>query len=92
VIRSIRHRGLRLLYERGERRGVPARRADQLEVILALLDIARSPADLRLPGFRLHRLQGRLADLWSISVSGNWRIVFRWEDGDVYDVDLVDYH
>ena len=50
------------------------------------------PRDIDLPGYRFHPLKGNLKGFWSISVSGNWRIIFRFEDGDVYDVDLVDYH
>lgn len=71
---------------------MPARRAAQLEELLGLLDVATSPLDLRLPGYRLHRLQGDRDGAWSVSVSGNWRLVFRMLAEDVYDVDLVDYH
>ena len=53
---------------------------------------ARKPSDLDLPGYRLHRLKGGLKGYWSISISGNWRVIFRFEDGDAYDVDLIDYH
>ena len=56
------------------------------------LDAARVHSDLALPGYRLHPLKGDLREFWSIAISGNWRIIFRLEDGDVYDVDLVDYH
>ena len=66
--------------------------AGRIALVLADLDNARKPEDLDVPGYRLHRLKGRLKDYWSISISGNWRITFRFEDGDVYDVDLVDYH
>ena len=59
---------------------------------LADLDIASMPSDVDLPGYRLHPLKGNLKGMWSISISGNWRITFRFEEGDVYDVDLVDYH
>ncbi len=60
--------------------------------VLSALDAAESPQALDLPGYRLHPLKGNLAGLWSVTVSGNWRIVFRFEDGDAYDVDLLDYH
>jgi proteic killer suppression protein len=92
MIRSFRHKGLRILYETGSRRGVPAARAERLGEILTLLDVATSPRDLALPGFRLHRLQGKLASAWSLTVSGNWRVTFLFEMGDVLEVDLVDYH
>ena len=66
--------------------------AGRIALTLADLDSARRPEDLDVPAYRLHRLKGRLKDYWSISISGNWRITFRFEDGDVFDVDLVDYH
>ena len=92
MIRSFRHKGLRLLYETGSVRGVPAARAERLREILTLLDVAASPRDVSLPGFRLHPLKGDLAPAWSIAVSGNWRVTFVFAAGDVFDVDLVDYH
>ena len=58
----------------------------------AALDVASKPSDLDLPGYRTHPLKGEREGYWSVSVSGNWRIVFRIWNGDVYDVDLVDYH
>ena len=92
MVRSFRHRGLKRLYQRGDRSRVRADQAERLAVALADLDDARRPSDLDLPGYRLHPLKGDLKGFWSISVSGNWRIIFRFDDGDVYDVDLVDYH
>lgn len=92
MIRSFRHRGLKRLYQRNDRSRVRADQADRLAIALADLDDARRPSDLDLPGYRLHPLEGDLKPLWSISISGNWRIVFRFDEGDVYDVDLVDYH
>jgi proteic killer suppression protein len=65
---------------------------DKIERILARLDEATKAANMDLPGYRLHPLKGRLAGYWSVSVSGNWRIVFRFEGANVCDVDLVDYH
>ena len=92
MIRSFRHRGLRRLYERDDPSRVAAFLANRIAVVLADLDDANKPRDIDLPGYRLHPLKGRMRGLWSISVSGNWRITFRFEDGDVHDVDLVDYH
>jgi proteic killer suppression protein len=60
--------------------------------MLARLDEATRPQHLNVPGFRLHPLKGDLAGYWSITVSGNMRIIFRFEQGDATDVDLVDYH
>lgn len=92
MIENIRHRGLRRLYETGDRRGVSAELVDRIERVLARLDQASEPAHMDLPGLRLHPLRGDRAGFWSVSISGNWRIVFRFEDGGVHDVDLVDYH
>ena len=92
MIRSFHHRGLRRLYERGDPSRVGADQLDRITLALADLDVASKPSELDLPGYRLHPLRGDRKGSWSISISGNWRITFRFEDGDVYDVDLVDYH
>ena len=60
--------------------------------VLAHLDVALKPSEMDFPGYRLHRLKGDLKDVWSVNISGNWRITFRFEDGDAFNVDLVDYH
>ena len=80
------------MYERGDPSRVSPDLADRLALALADLDDARKASDLDLPGYRLHPLKGDLKGYWSISISGNWRVIFRFEDGDVSDVDLIDYH
>jgi toxin HigB-1 len=60
--------------------------------VLTSLEGAQSIRELDLPGFRLHALKGDLNGFWSLTISGNWRIIFRFEDSNVFDVDLVDYH
>ena len=92
MIRTFRHRGLRRLYEREDSRRIAPDLLERVILALADLDAAGKPSDLDLPGYRLHPLRGDRRGLWSISVSGNWRITFRFEDGDVHEVDLVDYH
>ena len=92
MIRSFRHKGLKLLFEDGSRRGVRAGHADRIERILARLDQASEPRHMDLPGFRLHPLKGERAGFWAVSVSGNWRVVFRFEGGHARDVGLTDYH
>ena len=92
MIRSFRHRGLRRLYERGDPSRIGADQLDRITQALADIDAASKPSDIDLPGYRLHPLRGTLQGRWSISISGNWRMTFRFADGDVYDVDLVDYH
>ena len=88
----IAHRGLRRLYERGEVKQLDPRLVPRIRRVLLLLDEATEPRHMDLPGFRLHPLKGDRAGQWSVSVTGNWRIVFRFADGEVVDVDLVDYH
>jgi toxin HigB-1 len=92
MIRSFRHRGLRLLHERGDASRIHAAYRPRIVRILGYLAMARMPRDMDFPGLRLHPLTGNLSSFWSVSVSGNWRIVFRFEDGHVFDVDLIDYH
>ena len=88
-----RHKGLRALAERDRTDGVPAAMADRLKRILSALDGAQRPGDVATrPGYRLHPLKGDMAGLWSIRVTGNWRVAFRFEDREAVDVDLVDYH
>ena len=92
MIESIKHRGLKRLYERGDRSGIGANMRGRVERILFVLDEAETLNDMDIPGFRLHPLTGDRKGTWSIRVTGNWRITFRFEDGDVLDVDLEDYH
>ena len=80
------------MYERGDPSRVGPDLADRVALALADLDDACKPSDLDLPGYRLHPLKGDLKGYWSISISGNWRVIFRFEDGDADDVDLIDYH
>ena len=80
------------MFEKGEIGGLRADHVNKVENILAVLNRARKPEDMNLPGFRLHRLKGDLKGFWSVTVRANWRIVFRFEGGNAYDVDLVDYH
>jgi proteic killer suppression protein len=92
VIRRFRHRGLRRLYEDDDSRESNPQHAAKIARMLARLDVATRLEQLDLPGFRLHPLKGELAGYWSITVRANWRIIFRFEEGDATDVDLVDYH
>ena len=66
--------------------------ADRIALALADLDDAFEPSDLDLPGYRLHPPKDNLKAFWSISISGNWMLVFRFDDGDAHDVNPVDYH
>ena len=92
MIEGFKHRGLKKLYEKGYRERINPNHVDKVELILADLDAAQTINHLRQPGYRLHELHGNMAGLYAITVSGNWRIVFRFERGKASDVDLVDYH
>ena len=92
MIRSFRHPGLKRLYERGDPGRIGADLAERVAVALADLDEAGKPSDLKLPGYRLHPLKGNLKGFWSISITANWRIIFRFGEGDASEVDLIDYH
>ena len=92
MIKRFRHRGLKRLFEDDDRSGINSEHADKVARILAQLQRSAKPDDMDLPGFRLHPLKGELAGFWSVTIRANWRIIFRFEDSDVTDVDLVDYH
>lgn len=92
MIRSFSHKGLRRLYEDDDKRGLSAEHIVKLKDILALLDAAGSPSDLDLPGLRLHPLKGDMKGFHAVTVRANWRVIFRFEGGDAYDVDYLDYH
>jgi len=92
MIRTFRHKGLKRLFETDNPSGVRAGQVRRIRDVLAHLDEARRPSDLDLPGYRLYPLRGGLKGCWSVTISGNWRIVFRLEEGDAFDVELVDYH
>lgn len=92
MIRSFRHKGLKRLFERGDRRGVAAHLAGRIMGRLDAIDAASMPIDLGIPGFDLHELKGDRKGTWSEPISGNWRITFRFEQGDTLEVDLDDYH
>jgi proteic killer suppression protein len=93
AIRSIRNKALSRLFENDERRGLPSDQVPKLRRILAALDAASAVEEMNAyPGWRLHALKGDLDGFWSVSTTGNWRLIFRFEDKDAFDVDLVDYH
>ncbi|MGA7412461.1 MAG: type II toxin-antitoxin system mRNA interferase toxin, RelE/StbE family [Bryobacteraceae bacterium] len=92
MIRSFRHRGLKRLYEHGDRSGIRADLLETVERILTILDSATTPQALNVPRYRLHPLKGDLKGFWSVTVRANWRIVFRFDETDAFDVELIDYH
>ena len=92
MIGSFRHKGLRDLYEAGRAKGVRQDQIKRIRAILARLDAAKGPKDMDMPGLRLHPMRGDLRGFWAVDASGNWRIIFRFDDETPCDVDLVDYH
>ena len=92
MIESIRHKGLQLLFEDDDARKIRADLVDRCRLILSVLQQATEVEDLNQPTFRLHPLKGNRKGVWAVTVKANWRITFRFEDGDAYGVDLEDYH
>jgi len=92
VIRSFKHRGLKALYDGRTPKRVAPEHVGKLRDILAALDRSRTAQDMDLPGFRLHALKGALKGHCAASVSGNWRVTFRIEDGHAVDLHYADYH
>jgi proteic killer suppression protein len=92
MIRSFRHKGLQGFYETGSIRGIRPDHTKRLARLLTFLNQAASPDDLDLPGWRLHPLKGELAGFWSLTVNGNWRVIFRFTGIEVELLDYLDYH
>jgi proteic killer suppression protein len=92
MIRSFSHKGLRRFFVSGTTAGINPNHAPRLRLILAMLDEARSVLDMSAPALRLHPLKGEYKGFWAVTVQTNWRVTFRFEDGDVQDVDYLDYH
>ena len=92
MIRSIKHKGLKLLYEQDDGSKLPADKLERIRIILSALDASQEIQGMDLPTFRLHPLKGDLKGYYSVTVRANWRIIFSFEDGDAFNVNLVDYH
>jgi toxin HigB-1 len=92
MIESFRHKGLKRLYEKGDRSGIGANMVARVEEILTILEAAETIEEADIPGYRLHPLTGNLKGFWSVRVTGSWRIIFRFENGAAQDLDLTDYH
>lgn len=92
MIKTWAHKGLRKFFETASTAGIQAKHAARLHNILGVLDRAKQVQDMGLPGFYLHPLKGDKKGFWSVRVSGNWRVIFRFEGGHAYVVDYVDYH
>ena len=92
MIKSFRHKGLRKFFDSGSTSGIQANHSKRLRMQLAALDTAQAVEDMDIPGFRLHPRKGKLRGRWSITVNGNWRLTFEFQDGNAYVLDYEDYH
>lgn len=92
MIKSIKHKGLKLFFETGSTSGIQSKHAKRLRMQLTALSTAIDIGDINLPGYGLHELKGSRAGIWSISVSGNWRLTFEFLNGHVYLLNYEDYH
>ena len=92
MIRSFKHKGLERFFYTGSKKGILPEYAEKIERILDRLDASVSPADMNLPGYRLHGLKGQDAGTWSVTVSANWRITFQFKGQNAFVVDFQDYH
>lgn len=92
MIVSFKHKGLKLFFETGSTAGIQAKHAEKLKQLLTALDAAQTPQAMAVPSWNLHQLQGNLAGHWSVKVSGNWRLTFKFENGHAEIVDYQDYH
>lgn len=96
AIRSIKHKALRRLWEQGNARGIPAGSTAKLERMLSVVDASSGPDALKgasLPGWKLHELKGDRIGWWSMWLTGNWRLLMRFDEaGNALDLDLEDYH
>lgn len=92
MIRGFRHKGLERFFTKSDHRGIDAKHTARIRRILDRLEAAAKPGDMNLPGYKFHGLKGARKSAYAVWVSGNWRITFRFQDGDAFDVDLEDYH
>ncbi|MCP4353052.1 MAG: Killer protein [Desulfobacterales bacterium] len=92
MIRSFNHKGLKDLYLMGSKKGVQAKHIDKITDILDVIDAAAVIGDINFPELDLHQLQPKKDNIWAVKVSGAWRITFKFENGDAYIVDYLNYH
>lgn len=92
MIKTFSHKGLEAFFYEGTKKGIQPQHAQKLADILDRLDASKDVTDMRFPGSDLHQLKGKMKGLWAVKVSGNWRIVFSFKEGNAYDVNYIDYH
>lgn len=92
MIKTFQHKGLETFFKQGSKAGIQPAHANRLRLQLGMLDAAKSHADMGMPGWKLHPLTGTMKGHWAVSVSGNWRLTFTFDNGDAILVDYQDYH
>lgn len=92
MISTFKHKGLETFHQQGMLKGIQPTHAKRLRGILAFLEAALVVSDMDVPGLNLHPLKGNMKNYWSVKVDGNYRVTFRFENGNAYDIDVVDYH
>ena len=92
MISSYRHKGLELYATKGDRSKLQQVHVSKIKLILTRLEAAKSPQEMNQPGYKFHQLTGDMKDFYAVKVSGNYRIIFRFESENAYDVDYLDYH
>jgi toxin HigB-1 len=92
VITGFKHKGLKKFFTKGIKSGIQAKHAERLRLILGRLNASTYPRDMNLPGLNLHELNGDRKGIWSVKVSGNWRVTFKFAGEDITDIDYEDYH
>ena len=92
MIESFKHKGLEKFFQQGDAAKLHQAHRRRLQLILTQLHAAKEINDMNFPGSNLHKLSGERKDFWAVSVSGNWRVIFRFKGGDAYEVDYLDYH
>lgn len=92
MIKNIRHKSLKRFFENGDEKGLPAQHLTRIRLVLAVLDTISELNEINIPGGNLHPLKGDRKGQWALTIKKNWRITFRFEKGDAFDLDYEDYH
>ena len=92
MIVSFQHKGLENFFSKGSYKAIPAQYSSRIERMLDRLDASVVPEDMDLPGFKFHELKGKRKGIYAVSISGNWRITFKFDGEGAFDINLEDYH
>ena len=92
MIKTFKHKGLQNFFESGDFSKIRPEHRKKIRLILTIITAANEVRDINFPGSNLHKLSGKYQSFWSVNVSGNWRIIFKFQNGDAFDLDYLDYH